>query len=337
MGTNELGSKGNSEGKQTLINELEVMLSKYIVMLVGRFSEYGIIKYSGIDKKTVKEHKKKGEIPPKYFEQYMEALGKSNRPPKEVKEPAKEGKKLTLEEWKIFITIYRPIIYPALYAIYKEYKKIIGVGPYLKERVLGKGTSINNVVPEVLAEELEKSINSINERVKQHKVNELSPQFFHHLNICFDAFSTITTSDFLFLACFFRAKGKERKKIVAQVNKMALNSATDIISCLTSGSGKLWMMAYTHYSSNEGEKGTQTAIWKNFKKKIENHFSESKDIEDQKKELAFFYFLALIWPEEGETDTKFGPQEIEALIVFKYFLTEEARQNLLDELQIDYT
>lgn len=48
-------------------------------------------------------------------------------------------------------------------------------------------------------------------------------------------------------------------------------------------------------------------------------------------------FLILIWPPEGETDTKFGPQEIEPLIIFKYFLTEEARQNLLDELQIDYT
>ena len=53
--------------------------------------------------------------------------------------------------------------------------------------------------------------------------------------------------------------------------------------------------------------------------------------------IGFNGFLSLIWPKEGATDTNFGTKEIEALIVFKYFLTKEAQQNLLDKLQIDYT
>ena len=125
MDTNELVPRGNSKGKQILINEFEIMLSNMIIMLVGKFSEYGIIKYSGIDKKTVKEHKKKSKIPPKYFEQYMKALGKSNRPPKKVKELAKEGKKFALERWKIFTTEYYPIIYNELGYIYiKSIRKL---------------------------------------------------------------------------------------------------------------------------------------------------------------------------------------------------------------------
>lgn len=320
MDENKLLPDENANEKLKL---LEAKLSEAIIRFMERFSQNSIINNIDIDKKTVKEHKKKGVIPPKYFEQYIEALSKG-LPSKDVI----ESKEIWAENNKIY--------YEQLSNAFKEYKKVMGIGPYLINSLFKKGPPTGNAVPEFFLEQLEESVKSINKCIKRHNIDDLSPLFLYHMNICFDAFSTITPIDFLFLSKFFRASREERKKIWTLIDKMLFIPTIDIISCLTNGEAKLWIAAYTHYLSNTGKKSSQYDIWKKFKKKIEDCFFLNESIEKKKHTFAFYYFLALIWPEEGETDTKFGPKEIEALIVFKYFLTQEAQQKLLNELQIEY-
>lgn len=328
MNIDELTEKDDSKEKLIL---LEAELSKGIISLMWFFSTNSIVNSTGLDKKTVRGHKK-GGIPPKYFELYMKALGEPNHPSPEMQKIIKE-KPHTLEQCKTIVHA----LYIVLNYQYEKYRRLVGAAPYLFNKILGKGTVRDDDVLKMLSEQLDKCANSINRRIMQDKIGNLSPQFLYHLNICFDAFSTITYTDTLFLPVLFQASRERQEEILTLMNKMTLNPATDIISCLTSGNGKLWVNAYTHYSADRKGTGPQNDDWKNLKKKIEGKFSQVRSIEEQKNALAFYSFLALIWPKEGETDTNFGTKEIEALIVFKYFLTKEAQQNLLDELQIDYT
>lgn len=318
------------ESKEKLIL-MEAELSKSIISFMWFFSTNSIVKNTGLDKKTVNSHKETG-IPPKYFELYIKALGGTNYPSPEMQKILK-SKPHAIEKCKTLTQI----IYNTLNCQYEEYRRLVGVAPYIFDRVLGKGTAHNKDVLEMLSKQLEKNIDFIYGRITQNEIENLSPQFLHRLNICFDAFSTMTKIDTLFFPTFFRASSERKEEILSQMNEMELNPVANIVSYLTSGSGKLWMTAYTHYSQDEKGRKAPGDTWKKLKEKIEGKFYQMKSIEEQKNALAFYSFLALIWPEKGETDTTFGLEEIKALIVFKYFLTEEAQRNLLDELQIDYT
>ena len=325
METNEISPKDESKEKLIL---LEALLSKSIISFMWFFSTNNIAENVDLDKKTINSHKATG-IPPKYFGLYVEALGKCSRPSLEMQEILK-SKPHAAESCKILTQI----IYRCLSWQYTAYRKLVGAAPYILDRVSGKETAHDEDVLEILLEQLEKSTDFIRSHITQNKIENLSPQFLYRVNICFDAFSTITYVDFLFLPTFFRASSERKEEILTKINKMALNPVTDIVSCLTSGDGKPWIIARNHYYTNKKSEMTSDDIWKKLSQKIEGRFRQAKSIEEQKNVLAFCSFLALIWPEEGETDTKFGTKEIEALIVFKYCLTKEARQNLLDELEI---
>lgn len=325
METNEFSPKDESLEN---LNGLETLLSKIIICFMWHFSINNIVENTCLDKKTVNSHKATG-IPPKYFELYVEALEKCSRPSLEMQEILK-SKPHAAESCKILTQI----IYRCLSHLYILHRKLFGTAPYILDRVFGKETAHDEDVLKILLEPLEKVTDSIRSRITQNKIENLSPQFLYRLNICFDAFSTLTYVDVLFLPAFFRASNERKEEILTQMNKMALNPATDIVSCLTSGNGKPWMIAHNHYYINKKSEMTSDDIWEKLSQKIEGRFRQVKSIEEQKNVLAFCSFLALIWPEKGETDTKFGTKEIETLIVFKYYLTKEARQNLLDELEI---
>lgn len=290
---------------------LEDHISRSIIEILQEFTYYSISKHSSpddtkhISKNTIKAHLEQGKIPPDSFDSYIRAFGQIKRFDKTILEV---NEKFNVENMEELIKIYYDI-FETLNNFYKAFKKL----------------------PHDL----------ISDKIKnKESAKELSQRFWYLLNKCFEAFCTLGRSDVLFLNKFFKSDENARQVIMTKMNNAKAVSYFDAIDILLNGEGNLWIDAYKDYSSNTEKKSSDEQNWEILTDKLQK-FVYPKEINKKSNNiidhaLAINEFFAVIWPEEGETDTKFGSKEIEALIVFKYFLTQEAQQKLLNELQIEY-
>lgn len=173
----------------------------------------------------------------------------------------------------------------------------------------------------------------------EESVEIYSQRFWYLLNKCFEAFCTLKFNDVMFLIKYFKSDEAVRKIIMTKMNSAETASYFNSVEMLLNGEGSLWVDAHKNYSSNTEKKSSSEQNWEILNRKLQNFASvkeiDGKFAEKPNQAVVLSGFFALIWPEEGEADTKFGPKEIEALIIFKYFLTEESRQKLIDELYGD--
>lgn len=258
-----------------------------------------------ISKNTIKSHLEHGKIPAESFDSYIRAFRKLKRLDIELE----SGQKFSnMETMKKIISVYCN----TLEALNERYKRLKGLPNSL-----------------------------ISDKIKNWDfAKKYSQRFWYLLNKCFEAFCTLNYIDIMFLIRFFKSDEFQRKMIMEKMENATSKSYFEVAKMLVSGDGGLWIDAYKKFSSRTEKRTSEEQNWKIFIEKLQKHLDINRvgkeAMVEVRKAQIINSFLILIWPPEGETDTKFGSQEIEALIVFKYFLTEEARQNLLDELQIDY-
>lgn len=260
-----------------------------------------------ISKNTIKSHLSQGKIPPDSFDTYIRAFKQLNQLDVELE----NGQKINdskLAAMKKFITTYCDILEWAN----ERYKAMKGF-----------------------------SYELISDRIKDWDfAKKYSQRFWYFLNKCFEAFCTLDYYDFLFLNKFFKGDEAARQLIMEKMEGEKANHYSETVEALLNGEGNLWIEAHKKCSSEAEKKTSKEQNWEIFNRKIKKMTTVSGinkgTNQIARKAMEFNDFLRLIWPKEGESDTKFGTKEIEALIIFKYYLTEEARQNLLDKLQIDY-
>lgn len=258
-----------------------------------------------ISKNTIKSHLEHGKIPAESFDSYIRAFRKLKRLDIELE----SGQKFSnMETMTKLISVYCDI----LEALNERYKMLKGLPNGL-----------------------------ISDEIKNWDfAKKYSQRFWYLLNKCFEAFCTLNYTDMMLLIKFFKSDELQRQMIIEKMEGAKVNSYFETVEALVSGKGSLWIDAHKKFSVTTEKKTSEEQNWEIFIKKLQkyldiNRVGKEAMIEVRKAQI-INAFLILIWPPEGETDTKFGPQEIEALIIFKYFLTEEARKNLLDELQVDY-
>lgn len=311
--------QGREERKPIEVPKLEnpSTLEDYISQLIlavlplcpyNAISQGSVLEGERISKNTIKNHLSQGRIPPDSFDKYVRAFKQLKR--LDVK--LDDGQKFSDSKFvamRKFIEVYCDI----LECINESYKAMKGFPYYL-----------------------------ISDRIKNWDfAKEYSQDFWYFLNKCFEAFCTVDYFDFLFLSKFFRCDKPERELIMERMEGERVVPYSDIVETLLNGEGNLWINAHKECSSEAEKKTSKEQNWEIFNQKIKK-MTTVRGINKETNQIAFKAvglngFLSLIWPKEGETDTNFGTKEIEALIVFKYFLTKEAQQNLLEELKIDYT
>lgn len=256
---------------------------------------------SKISKNTIKVHLRQGKVPPAFFDSYIRAFGKLKR--LDIK--TDEGHDFPdLDKMKNLIETH----YDFFKSLNKAYKS-------LKEYPYG-----------VIFEKIE----------SWDSTKGPSQRFWYLLNKCFEAFWTLNYEDVLFLIKFFKSEEAERQTILTKMDQLKANNYFCIIDSLMNGEGKVWIDAHNKYSSNTLKKSSADQNLEILNKKIKE-LTVIQNCDDEiaikvHKARIISRFFALVWPKKGETDTQFGPKEIEALLVFKYFLTEEAQQKLIDEL-----
>lgn len=260
-----------------------------------------------ISRNTIKNHLKQGNVPPELFDSYIKAFRKLEPSNIELGKGQNDGQQK--EAMEKYLAAYCDLL-ELVNESYKVWKKL----PY-------------NLISSELYDE--------------NFAQKYSNRFWYLLNKCFEAIRTLNYYDVLFLNKFFKSGEDERQKIVKKLNDSEANSHFAVIEAFLHGGGNLWLGAYKEFSSDTKKKSTKEQKSEAFREKLKDMATVERINKETnriaRKALEVMSFLALIWPGEGETDTKFGPKEIEALIVFKYFLTDEAQKKLLTELQIDYT
>lgn len=285
---------------------LEDCISSLIIIMLKNCPYHGIhmgslTNNNRISENTIKDNLRQGKVSPRQFESYLKAIRTIRQFTFET--DADNNFSCTdIEKAKENMCD----CYEILHAINEKYKKLKEL-PY-------------SLFPDVIN--------------KWESAQKLSQRFWYLLNKCFDAFCTLNPDDILFLNKFFKNDEAERQMIVTKMDDSKGCNYSRVICELVGGEGELWIDAHGKYSDTAG-KSSARDNWEKLNDKLKNVLSvKAVDVEvNQKIDQAFLLtnFFAIIWPEEGETDTKFGPEEIKALIIWKYFLTEESRQELLDK------
>ena len=283
--------------------KLKSTVSDSLIQIQRFFSNDDVARILDIDADVINKQIKRHSIPTEYFEKYVSAWKKT------VKKPRTPAViEMSDTQWDKL-----------------KNECLIPMG----EKILRIWNSFNNshVISAVL-----KNKNALDGK---------SVRFPYLLDKCLNAFVTITADDVAFLCHFFKGDKNKRNVMLQKMDRAKIVAPNHIISILTSTDGQNWILAHKLYSSKIKREESVQNDWIECTEKIQlwikdNSFIRANETEQPYNVLPFLQFLELIWPEEGETDTKFGPEEIKALIVFKYFLTEEAQQNLWDELQVDY-
>ena len=291
-----------NEGNQGR-KKLKTMISDTLIGIQRFFSNDDVARILHIDKDIINKHIQRCSIPPEYFEKYVKA-------------------------WKI--TTKKPRTPAVVEMNEKQWKDFYGNLISLAEKVLYWWNCFNDsfVISSLLND--------------KNALDGKSARFPYLMDKCLNAFTTLTADDVAFLCHFFRGDTNKRKAILQKMDEAEIFAPNHVVSILTSKDGQDWIQAHKLYSSEIKRDESVQNGWIQCTEKIKswiknNSFTKANETEQPYNVLSVLQFLELIWPEKGEVDTKFGPKEIEALIVFKYFLTQEAQQKLLSDLQIEYT
>lgn len=281
-------------------------LSNCILKLRPFFSNYQLSNYqlennSSMAKGTIKKHFEEGIIPPEYIKTYLVAMKESGlrqakrSPDVEIQNADAD----TLKAINDFLTFY--------------------IDALLK--LWDKQECIENFGIDIVGKPL----------TDKRATENFSPLFAYRMNKCFDAFSTITVYDYLFLKSFYRSNEDKRHRILECLNRSDTRPALDILMDLTTGEGRHWIKALSIYSSSVGKKSKPFNQWRSFTDKVKSWADKSTMVDVLKRDHSVFIlqlFVEMIWPERNATDTNFGAKEIQALIAYKYFLTEDAQKTL---------
>jgi len=283
------------EGFESKISDLIVSVQR------AYFTNYTVAKIMKVDKCTVDKQIKRESIPAEYFEKYLAAWKQITKKPQiaAMRDVDDDAWKRLKDEAIKFVEELLSSIKP-FYLL--DYDSELTYTSLLEDTNALAGKSV---------------------------------RFPYLIDKCFDSFTTLTLNDILFLSLIFGGKQSRREAVLQEMATAQMLTPGQTISMLTCKEGKSWLRAYELYSSEISTEESVQTCWNYCRDKIKKWrkdytFLSARARGHMYQDFYFKSFLSLIWPKNGATDTEFGVEEIKALITFKYFLTEKARQELID-------
>lgn len=302
--------------------KMETQISDVIVQVQRIFfSNYAVAKIMAGNKDLIDQYYtlvnkqiKRGSIPAEYFETYIKAWRQIDKKPLERHIEAGGNKELLLASLETIDDA--------------------------KWNEMGD-TAIESVDKIVSFWKRLNDFDAIPVLDNNHALDGKSARFPHLISECFDAFTTLTLDDMTFLYLIFGGNQCRRKAVLQEMTTSKVSVPNQIISMLTCKEGKSWLRACELYSSKIDVKESVQDCWDRCVAKIQKWRKKNAFLpawktgrgQEANKVFSFNLFLSLIWPQDDADDTEFGAEEIKALITFKYFLTEDARQGLIDKFQ----
>lgn len=282
--------------------EFESKISDLIVSVQRiYFTNYAVAKILKVEKSTVDKQIERESIPSEYFEKYLAAWKKvPKKPQTPIWSKAKDSAWNKLKDEAINIV-------EDILSSLEPYYQMDYDNELFYVSILEDGDTLNGK----------------------------SARFPYLIDKCFDAFTALTSNDVLFFSLIFDGKQSRREAVLQEMAKAEMFTPSQIISMLTSKEGKNWLQACELYSSEINVQESVQTCWNYCADKIKKWrkdytFLSARTQGQAYQDFYFRLFLSLIWPKDDADDTEFGAEEIKALITFKYFLTEKARQELID-------
>lgn len=173
-------------------------------------------------------------------------------------------------------------------------------------------------------------------------VKNVDPRFVYAINKSFNALKTLTLQDLFFLCIYRRSdtRGKVCNLLNEKIDLSLLQIDDDYVNEVTTN----WVKARREFSfKRTKEEISAFEEWRIFIDKFKalksfdavidaNRNGENKDKPKERyQKWILILFLKIIWPREENTNTNFGPQDIDALLVFKNCLSAESQVDLLNE------
>lgn len=145
----------------------------------------------------------------------------------------------------------------------------------------------------------------------------LPPSFTYRLWKNIDLYSTLNSSDLSFLFILSQADSNKRKDILQCFCNFETVPLQDVIKFAFSDECNRWNKARKICLSDSGEKSDNEKNWKGFVSKL-------KKLDDSKV-IGLYYFMLVAY------NSKFniGAEEIDALVGFKYGLTEKGKKDFI--------
>lgn len=167
-------------------------------------------------------------------------------------------------------------------------------------------------------------------------VEGFDPAFSYRLNKCFSALSTLTKNDIYFLGLC--CKGNLKKEDLNSVLSLCDVSPYQIVVNCKSDKARKWIRAQKYFLPNINVKQSDNVKnWKNFIRKF-NKLERITNCKSQEsynnKRMWIFFFLYLIWPEDGAKDTSIGSDVFDMFLCFQTCFTPEAQEKLINKLRI---
>lgn len=282
---------------------IEKEISDIVLQASRCFSASEIATYSGIELETLKSREKSRYLPPEDFEKYIAAFEKCRKMPRR----RKPNEKFNEEKWD---ELSKATVKLTKIAV-QEYKQV-------------------NDLFEIVYWLIIKDANA---------TSKISPLFSYRVANSFDAFASIEHDDLSFLRCYFTENSVNRAWIKRRLNNSACHAPSEILSMLSQPDIWTWLRAKEQYLSCLVPSKTAYKSWEKFREKVKvltqtaYKSVQEGDNRDLMRLVYLSIFISMIWPKDGEKDTVFGADEIDALIIFKFFLTESAQKMLLAELE----
>ncbi|BAK97432.1 hypothetical protein OBV_02340 [Oscillibacter valericigenes Sjm18-20] len=172
------------------------------------------------------------------------------------------------------------------------------------------------------------SPNKINEALLDMKPEflKLPPAFAYALNTHMDAIASVHSDDQLFIMNLIKKNKKEIMNMHELLLTLAPAPSSTILERTTSKEWKHWTAIR---SIIEGEETLSVPVKKSWIG-FENKIQAIRPLE----QLRVLSTIGLFWPDDAGK-LPFGKMELDSLLLFKYLISDDAKQNILEKYELE--
>lgn len=165
-------------------------------------------------------------------------------------------------------------------------------------------------------------------------MKDFSPAFSYRLNQCFGAISLLTKHDIQFLIMYHLYHLEDKiDRIFPQYYDV---SSENLFNKIISPDWSKFQKMRDYFSNHsKGYNSDPIKNWATFLEKYQKErtyqLSNTKGTPYTKMNISFF--IKIIYPKDGEVDTDFTERDIDALMKFRLFLSDDAQAKFLSEIK----
>lgn len=165
-------------------------------------------------------------------------------------------------------------------------------------------------------------------------MKDFSPAFSYRLNQCFGAISSLTNHDIQFLIMYHLYHlENEIDHILPQYYDISYDILFNKV--ISPGFNELRKMRNYFGNHSKGHNSDPIKNWTSFLSKYrkERTYKLSNTKGTPYTKTYIFFFIGIIYPKDGVKDTDFTERDIDALMKFRLFLSDEAQSRFLCEIK----